>query len=142
MGLDLYAGPLTRYYSGNWQTEMQQLGAQVIYADGAAPWISPEEAKRKVEQFHADLAARLAAYEYVLPQWQETADHAYATVKPSHEGREALLLWAAYILRRDLKRPKTLPADITTADFALAHESPLGAKKLVSSTSELEFEHR
>lgn len=28
MGLDLYAGPLTRYYSGNWQTEMPQLSAQ------------------------------------------------------------------------------------------------------------------
>lgn len=167
MGLDLYAGPLTRYYSGDWQTEMQRLGALIVYTDGRAPWIGREEAKAKVERFHSRLAEKLAPYDYVLPEWNEAAGDDYATVKPDHRGREALLLWAAYIHRRDLKRPFDAPADVSTdkayresmgevkyyephlltldaeifvpaeADFALAVEAPLGGEKLVSSAQSL-----
>lgn len=167
MGLDLYAGPLTRYYSGNWQTSAQQLGAQIVYADGGAPWIDEENARKKVRDFHSRLAAKLEPFEFILPEWNETKDHSYETVKPDHMGREALLLWAAYIHRRDLKRPIDLPTDINgdraygesagelkyyephlltldaemfvpaEADFALSIESPLGGKKLVTSVQSL-----
>lgn len=167
MGLDLYAGPLTRYYSGNWQTVTQELGAEIVYADGHSPWVSQEEAEQRVRDFHARLTEKLAPHDYSLPQWNEAPDHAYQTDKPDHMGREALLLWAAYLHRRDLKRPMDLPTDFTVdrayreaageagyydphlitldsdifvpaeVSFSLGIESPLGSKKLVSSIQSL-----
>jgi hypothetical protein len=110
MGLDLYAGSLIRYLSGNWETIAQrELGARIIYADGEAPWISHDEAVIEVSAWKGYL--RSAFKELADIDWIESAETPYDSDKPDHEGRQALVLWAAYIHRQDLRRPKSRIVD-------------------------------
>lgn len=113
MGLDLYAGPLTRYYSGNWQTINQRLfGAQIVYATGKSPWVSQHAADLGVREFRSTLSTRLAEHGHELNEWNEDPSAPYFSDKPTHECRGALVLWAAYIHRRDLSRPLHIPEEI------------------------------
>jgi hypothetical protein len=64
MGLDLYAGPLIRYYSGQWLTTVQLrakeigLSAEVVFQDGVSPWLQARKAKPAVRAFSRALSKR------------------------------------------------------------------------------------
>jgi hypothetical protein len=110
MGLDLYAGTVTRYLTGNWQTIAQrEFGARIIYADGEAPWIIHNEAVATVSAWKEYL--RSAFKEFADLSWNESEEAPYDSDKPDHEGRQALVLWTAYIHRPDLQRPKSRIVD-------------------------------
>ncbi|MBL8952497.1 MAG: hypothetical protein JNK82_17085 [Myxococcaceae bacterium] len=106
MGLDLYAGPLTRYYAGDWLTTMQRVGqelglpTQVMYSDGQSPWLPADEAALAVKAFIASFGDSA---------WREEPGAPYTTDKPDRDGVFALDVFAAYLARPELVRPKVLP---------------------------------
>lgn len=114
VGLDLYAGTLTRYYSGQWLTTVQRVAQEVgmpceiVYASGRPPWLQPEEASSAVRAFCHALStrwgARFKCFEQP-PSWNERADAPYQTEKPDHDGIRSLVMVAAYLERPDLTRP-------------------------------------
>ena len=122
MGLDVYAGTLTRYYSGDWETararRAREAGAQgmtVRVDEGGAR----EEEKEDPDEVHRTvLAWREALNEAILPapddpklDWDEGADRPYFTDKPDWDGYAALMLHAAHAIRPDIDRPTQVPDD-------------------------------
>src|SRR5688572_18597938 len=109
MGLDVYVGTLTRYYTGDWETLIQRAGRaaglRVVVQRPEAPrggWLSrlvdllrprgPAAARRDVDRWRRDLGRKIAA----PLDWSEEPEQEYFTDKPGWEGYGALLLWAAY----------------------------------------------
>lgn len=118
MGLDLYAGTLTRYCSGEWLTTVQRasqsagIPCEVAYASGTAPWIPADAASHAVDEFRVALSRRWGdRFECFQqpPNWNEEGDTPYHTEKPDDDGVRSLVLVAAYLERPDLTRPVLLP---------------------------------
>lgn len=113
MGLDIYAGTLTRYYSRNWKNIVQQLseenGQQCVITDGCGNEIKPVEDKAEIEQicdivyewannFEANFAPPLS-----IPLWDEKSECDYFTDKPDWEAYSALvMLQACHLLNQPL----------------------------------------
>lgn len=117
MGLDVYAGPLSRYYSGAWETIVQQMGrATGMHINVVRP--KPPLGQR-VSHFLRGLlrrppdpvaavqawAASLSSYcpEGAVFTWPESPTGEYLTDKPAWDCYGALVVWAAY----DAHRPST-----------------------------------
>jgi hypothetical protein len=129
MGLDIYAGPLCRYYSGNWQTTLQQVAAQggmpvhvIRPSHSSGLWEKIASAFRpKPDQVAAvrNWRGRLAADSPWIPaedwDWPEAPDLAYQTDKPDWIGYGAVQLWAAYTECQGETRPEA-PSDDWTSD--------------------------
>jgi hypothetical protein len=116
MGVDLYAGPLQRYYTRRWETPAQVharaagLAHEIHHASGVDPLsLSDDDAAKLVQAFQLDLAPKL---ELDLAQWREAFDVPYRSVQLTQEGLAALVLWAAHQHRPDLERPLELPDDV------------------------------
>ena len=120
MGLDIYAGTLTRYYSGNWKTQAQQfaeangMGFSVTRPNDENEEtedeeITPEEVCQIVSQWRDQVVAvieknsqkpksffdRLKKNTASLSVWEENNEKDYYTDKPDWDGYGALLLVAA-----------------------------------------------
>lgn len=105
MGLDVYAGPLTRYYSGEWETVIERYarehGKEIRIVRAGA---TEEETERpSLEQVHElvsiwrmKIGEQLEEYLDAPFFWEDTAELPYETDKPSWENYGALLLWAAH----------------------------------------------
>lgn len=106
MGLDIYAGTLTRYYAHNWKSAVQQWAEengytfQKITPDGAAvddeEEMSPAEVQDIVENWRDQILAVIAApgHEPYTP-WPEDNEKPYYTDKPDWDAFGAMLLVAA-----------------------------------------------
>lgn len=105
MGLDIYAGTLTRYYTQNWKTVTQQWaeenGIQFnrIVAGGEQEQeekLSPEEMQAIVEDWRDRMLAAVTpeGKEPYAP-WPENNEKDYYTDKPDWQAFEAMLLVAA-----------------------------------------------
>ena len=106
MGLDIYAGTLTRYYAHNWKSAVQQWAEengytfQKITPDGAAvddeEEMSPAEVQDIVENWRDQILAAIAApgHEPYTP-WPEDNEKPYYTDKPDWDAFGAMLLVAA-----------------------------------------------
>lgn len=102
MGLDIYVGPLTRYYSHNWKTVTQQwaeangMGYQVFRANETEGEDLPVEQIIEIVSRWRDsaLEAVKSAAGAVEP-WPENNEAAYFTDKPDWPAFGALLLYAA-----------------------------------------------
>ena len=93
MGLDIYAGTLTRYYSHNWKTVVQQWAEKNGYTfnritpDGepadAGEELSPAEVQAAVENWRDQILAAIAqpGQEPYAP-WPEDNEKPYYTDKP------------------------------------------------------------
>lgn len=105
MGLDIYAGTLTRYYSRNWKNRVQQLAeangqkCELIGSDGNE--IKPIEDQAQINEIRdiiCDWAEKLAsALESINtpvthPLWDETNERDYFTDKPDWEAFGALVM--------------------------------------------------
>lgn len=117
MGLDIYAGPLTRYYTHNWKTAAQKwaeengMGYEMVRAnDDGQEELSPEEVCRIVSGWRdSALEAVKSAAGDVTP-WPENNDRDYFTDKPDWPAFGALLLYAAAKIYGE-PYPTTVPKD-------------------------------
>ena len=105
VGLDIYAGPVTRYVAGDWLTIVQQAGAasgipvEVIRPNEPADAIHDTSV---VEVAVGEWQGRLLQSLDVVGDWADTADAPYSTDKPDWDGYGAVVLLAAGRERPDL----------------------------------------
>lgn len=121
MGLDIYVGPLTRYYLGDWETVVQRHGREsgipvtIIRKDSennqSQPKLSAEEVLDIVVRWRAGLTAGLGSNMTDPLNWAESADGEYFTDKPAWDGYGSLALLAAYEEHPQLARPKVASTD-------------------------------
>ena len=106
MGLDIYAGTLTRYYSHNWKTVVQQWaeengwGFQKITPDGEAAdneeEMSPAEVQAAVENWRDQILSAISQPgQPPYAPWPEDNEKPYYTDKPDWDAFGAMLLVAA-----------------------------------------------
>jgi len=115
MGLDLYAGTLTRYHTGAWEPEaitlarQNGLNAEVIY----------QNAPSRLRRLTAPLVVRMwrwrlqRKYGHLITKglhWSEAGSTPHFVRKPDHDGQRALVLAAAYAVKPQLALPSQLPA--------------------------------
>lgn len=124
MGLDIYVGPLTRYYLGDWETVVQRHGREsgipvtIIRKDSennqSQPKLSAEEVLDIVVRWRAGLTAGLGSNMTDPLNWAESADGEYFTDKPAWDGYGSLALLAAYEEHPQLARPKVASTDFSS----------------------------
>ena len=130
MGLDVYAGPLTRYYSGTWQTILQQSAAEtgmtieVVYSHGQPKWPRPKRARKLVLSLRDSLNRHLAAHLTRPLDWPEDPEGRYFTDKPAWDCYGSLLLWAAHNEHPNLPHPERALQDWTKDPAFAASMSP------------------
>ena len=119
MGLDVYVGSLTRYYSGDWETVVQKWGRESgTPVHVVRPQADPAEAVRDPQQigpvvlaWRKQLGAALGEHLNGALAWNESHEAPYFTDKPTWDCYGDLLLWAAYAEHSDLPRPAQHAAD-------------------------------
>lgn len=113
MGLDVYVGPLVRYFLGKWENDVaQMLAEQGIPEDLHAEYGEDlsfvetktgrrsldvsivEEAIEVIKNWRSRISESLR-FEKAL-DWPESDELPYFTRKPCWDGYQGLLLWAAY----------------------------------------------
>ena len=107
MGLDIYSGTLTRYYSHNWENIVQQLseeyGHKCVMTDGCGNEIKAIDDKSEIALIRetvtkwADNIAASTDPPIPTPLWDETSDCDYYTDKPDWEAFGALVMLQAYV---------------------------------------------
>ena len=106
MGLDIYAGTLTRYYSHNWKTVVQQWAEENGYAfnritpAGEAAdneeELSPAEVQAAVENWRDQILSAISQPgQPPYAPWPEDNEKPYYTDKPDWDAFGAMLLVAA-----------------------------------------------
>ena len=113
MGLDVYVGPLCRYYAGDWKLIVQQAaeaageGFRIIRPGGQPPPGSLPDTATAREGILAWRAAVGEAAGGELPtlEWDETPDAGYFTDKPDWNGYLALRLLAGALEFPEQPRP-------------------------------------
>lgn len=118
MGLDIYAGTLTRYYTQNWKTAVQQFGeahgipVQIIRANPEEHPADEAEVLERVTEWRKHILNGLGITE--PPLWNEDANQTpYYTDKPDWDGITALQL---FVLAKMFGEP--VPETISkNADF-------------------------
>ena len=122
MGLDLYVGSFTRYYSGNWETILQQAarGGSVPFPVEVSRPVAPPRnifqrlvdtlrprqptAEEAVRGWQVRLRRELGLADVT---WNEDPSGEYFTDKPAWDCYGALLLWVAYDELPRAKRRET-----------------------------------
>jgi hypothetical protein len=117
MGLDIYVGPLTRYYVGDWETVVQRYGREqaipitVVRPKGqdeeTEPRLSATEVLEVVTEWRSRLGESLGSNLHEPLNWSESADGEYFTDKPAWDGYANLVLLAAYDDNPHLLPPRT-----------------------------------
>jgi hypothetical protein len=113
MGLDIYVGSLTRYYTGDWETAVQQAGQMMgLEVHTVRPQRDEETVTdtavvgEVVDLWMKALAKGLEAHLGGAPcTWEEEPFSAYFTDKPAWDCYGSLLLWAAHAEHPELERP-------------------------------------
>ena len=173
MGLDLYAGPLVRYYTGAWETEAQQAGrvggfpVHTVYASGGPRRFWKLTAPWQISKWRRKLCAKYAKVITQSLDWPEDISAQYFARKPGHAGRLALVLAGAYAERPQFTMPADLPSDPDSdpayaagsdnylssvisvlechmylpseENFILSEPDPVGNKRFITSTANLEW---
>jgi hypothetical protein len=112
MGLHIYSGSLVRFYTNDWENEIQRLAREngmeyrTDYPFGKPKWPNKVHAVEHLEWMRSTLAESLGPL-----SWNDDLEE-YHTIKLHHEGREAVTMVAAYLHRPDLVMPATMPANI------------------------------
>jgi hypothetical protein len=125
MALEVYVGPLARYYAGEWENVADRTGQGPAAgrAGGRAP--RGREAERILhavlawrDNLGASLGGRAgrAAQPPETPlevplDWDERLDAPYFTGRPGWDGFGSLVLWAAYVEHPSLAAPADLPEE-------------------------------
>lgn len=120
MGLDIYVGTLTRYYSGDWKTIVQQHGEQMGFEvqmlranDPEDAVTDPAELQPWISEWRSNLANALAEHLDQSFTWNESHEAPYFTDKPAWDCYLALIQWACYAEHPDLSHPAIAAEDIS-----------------------------
>jgi hypothetical protein len=117
VGLDVYVGTLTRYFSGDWETAVQQAAnaagspVEVIRAPPADAVTDPVALRSLVTAWQRSIARDFSASEQSAEPWDESPNSPYFTDKPGWDGYAGLVLLTAYTLYPERIRPDKVPAD-------------------------------
>jgi hypothetical protein len=111
MGLDIYVGSLTRYYSFTWQTAAEQYAkAHGWNIEVVRPphWSPPtvDEARARVMAWQLNLSHALG----VTLGWDEDAEAPYEVDKPDWDCYHALRYFALHEEFPELPTPRTMPS--------------------------------
>jgi len=126
MALDVYVGPLTRYYTGEWENvgDRSARGSGAAASRGPAdspvgsaptgrpPMERPKDAdvvRARVLDWREALGRSLGDRIAAPLDWDEGAAAPYFTGRPGWDGFGSLVLWAAYAEHPALRLPLTLP---------------------------------
>ncbi len=124
MGLDIYAGTLTRYYARNWKTAVQQWGERngiqinMIRQNEKADEevVPPEEILQDVTAWRDQLIMNLGDNLKEKPSWKEDIDETpYYTDKPDWDALAALLLYSVCKFTRQ-EVPEDFPKNYNVFD--------------------------
>ena len=100
MGLDLYAGTFTRYYTRNWKTvveawaEANGVDFKRTEAEDEEK-LSPEEVQEIVCAWRDEMLQAVTPENQLPETWEESNDKAYYTDKPDWDAFGAMLLVTA-----------------------------------------------
>jgi hypothetical protein len=114
MGLDVYAGTLTRYLSGDWELATERAAREMGLELQVVRHNQPEDAVTDPEEIRPAVVAWREALSNALGvplEWNEDFDAPYFTDKPDWGGYTALLLLAAHEEHPDIPLPPELPDD-------------------------------
>lgn len=140
MGLDIYSGTLTRYYSSNWENIVQQLseenGYKCVMTDDHGNEIKATNDNAEIAQIRETLtmwANNIGANLHPpipAPLWDETVDCDYYTDKPDWEAFGALVMLQAYVsLNRRL--PEYVESGFNAFEDPIVEEA--ATKKIANS---------
>ena len=111
MGLDIYAGALTRYYARNWKTVTQKWAEEsgmefqtIRPNEEEAEEIPVDVIQEQVREWCGAIAEGLSSAEGAFEAWEEDNEKDYYTDKPDWAAFGALLLYGA-CQRYDLPLP-------------------------------------
>ena len=107
MGLDVYVGPLARYYGGDWENAAAPGSASGPRA-GQRP-AGRDRIRQTVIAWRDTLSASLGDTVPMPFDWDETEEAPYFVGRPGWDGFGSLVLWAAYVEHPVLRAPATLP---------------------------------
>lgn len=117
MGLDVYVGPLSRYFAREWETIVQQAGREMGIpveirrpADEAPPPV--EEVHEAVLAWRRALGGSVAVVIADPLDWSEAPQVDYTTDKLDWDGHAAVLLLAAQQEFPEMTLPATAPWDL------------------------------
>lgn len=140
MGLDIYVGSFTRYYSHDWETVIQKAGREldtpvVILRNQSQPdaITDPARVGEVVKQWRDLLlqGLRVAGSRIVSLDWDESPDAPYFTDKPGWDCFGALLILASHeqavVPIFSSRYPKRLP-DNWQKDFRLQGATAAGGR--------------
>jgi hypothetical protein len=127
MGLDVYVGPLTRYYDGDWENAGERaareraLGAATVRRPvptkppgndkGRDKIRETERIRQAVLMWREVLGNSLGTNVEGPLEWNEVEDAPYFTGGPGWDGFGSLVLWAAYAEHPLLRVPAALPEE-------------------------------
>ncbi len=133
MGLDIYSGRLTPYYSGNWETLAQQLtdenGVEYTKMDDNGNEIQPVEDDSEIAQLRdalkvwADNFAANVNPPLSPPLWDEDTDCGYYTDKPDWEAYWALVTLTAYLSMKKRGWPEYIEVGWDALDDPVVKEA-------------------
>lgn len=115
MALDVYVGPLTRYYAGEWENVAERAarergGARAEpRSDASAARAARDDMRARVLEWREALRRSLGDRLSLPLDWDEATRSHYAVGRPGWDGFGSLVLWAAYAEHPTLRRPPALP---------------------------------
>jgi hypothetical protein len=109
MALDIYVGPLTLYYAGDWENAAQRWARQngvsyQVVRPRHADRPHPDDARIVVSAWRDDLARILGNWSSGPFGWDE-GTLMYGSERPGWDGFSSLVLWAAHAEHPDLEPP-------------------------------------
>jgi hypothetical protein len=116
MALDIYVGPLCRYYTGAWSTVVQRsapgraVEVRDEHPDEEGAIRDPAQARPLILAWLESLRMALRTHD-VEVLWKEEPEGEYFTDRPAWDCYGSLLLWAAYSEQPELRRPECCPDD-------------------------------
>ena len=132
MALDIYVGPLTRYYTGDWENvgarycRERGIPYQTVRPnpDPADAVTDPAVVREAVVGWRSSLEAGLRQHLNSGLSWSEEADAPYFTDRPSWEGYAGLLLLAAHTEFPDFAKPEHVTSEWDKDEAYQAATSP------------------
>lgn len=109
MGLDIYSGTLTTYYSGNWETQVQKYAREnnlgfIKTDENGNELLSSEvdyaELTEAIVQWQNTITETLASNQIRVTNWLEKECSEYFTDKPDWDAFGALLLYTASMISK------------------------------------------